>query len=59
MYPYTMSNARQAITHEIQVKTPFRLDLTVTALRRTATNLVDVYTTEGRYLRALGGFDWW
>ena len=50
-------NAGRAITHEIQVKTPYRLDLTVSALRRTATNLVDVYTTDGRYLRALGGFD--
>ena len=43
-------------THKIQVVTPYRLDLTVSALRRMATNLVDVYTTDGRYLRALGGF---
>jgi DNA-3-methyladenine glycosylase II len=50
-------NAGCAITHEIRVKTPYRLDLTVSALRRTATNLVDIYTTDGRYLRALGGFD--
>jgi DNA-3-methyladenine glycosylase II len=44
------------MTHEIQVATPYRLDLTVSALRRMATNLVDVYTSDGRYLRALGGF---
>ena len=52
-----LANAGRTITHEIRVKTPYRLDLTVSALRRTATNLVDVYTTDGRYLRALGGFD--
>jgi DNA-3-methyladenine glycosylase II len=43
-------------THAIQVSAPYRLDLTVSALRRTSTNLVDVYTRDGRYLRALGGF---
>jgi DNA-3-methyladenine glycosylase II len=43
-------------THEIHVVTPYRLDLTVSALRRMASNLVDVYTPDGRYLRALGGF---
>ena len=42
--------------HEIRVDVPFRLDLTVSALRRTSANLVDVYTRDGRYLRALGGF---
>jgi DNA-3-methyladenine glycosylase II len=39
-------------THEIQIKPPYRLDLTVSALRRTPTNVVDVYTPDGRYLRA-------
>ena len=48
--------ASRATTHEIQVATPYRVDLTVSALRRMATNLVDVYTSDGRYLRALGGF---
>ena len=43
-------------THEIGVSAPFRLDLTVSALRRTSSNLVDVYTGDGWYLRALGGF---
>jgi DNA-3-methyladenine glycosylase II len=50
-----LRNASRATTHEIQVATPYRLDLTVSALRRMATNLVDVYTSDGRYLRALGG----
>jgi len=48
--------ASRTTTHEIQVATPYRLDLTVSALRRMATNPVDVYTSDGRYLRALGGF---
>lgn len=43
-------------TYEIAVATPYRLDLTVTALRRSATNAVDVVTREGAYLRVLGGF---
>jgi DNA-3-methyladenine glycosylase II len=50
------SRAVRTTTHELQVATPYRLDLTVSALRRTSTNLVDVYTSDGRYLRALGGF---
>ena len=37
------------------VTPPFRLDLTVSALRRTPSNVVDVYTPDGRYLRALNG----
>lgn len=45
-----------ATTHAMHVGVPFRLDLTVSALRRTSTNLVDVYTRDGRYVRALGGF---
>jgi DNA-3-methyladenine glycosylase II len=42
--------------YEIGVVTPYRLDLTVSALRRLSTNSVDVLTLEGEYLRALGGF---
>ncbi len=45
-----------ATRHELRVVTPYRLDLTVSALRRLASNRVDVYTADGRYLRALGGF---
>ena len=43
------------MVHEIRLTSPFRLDLTVTALRRARTNPVDVITADGRYMRALGG----
>lgn len=46
--------SQDATTHEIRVVTPYRLDFTVSALRRMAMNPVDVYTADGRYLRALG-----
>jgi DNA-3-methyladenine glycosylase II len=39
--------------HELSVVTPFRLDLTVSALRRLSTNIVDVLTSDGQYIRAL------
>jgi DNA-3-methyladenine glycosylase II len=39
--------------HEVSVAAPFRLDLTVSALRRLSTNLVDVLTPDGHYVRAL------
>jgi DNA-3-methyladenine glycosylase II len=39
--------------HAISVRAPYRLDLTVSVLRRTAGNLVDVLTPEGEYLRVL------
>lgn len=42
--------------HEIPVVTPYRLDLTVSVLRRLSTNVVDVLTPEGVYMRALSGF---
>ena len=45
----------QVMIHEIEVVTPYRLDLTVSALRRLAINLVDIYTADGRYLRAFSG----
>ena len=41
--------------HEWPVATPYRLDLTVSVLRRLSTNVVDVFTPDGQYLRALGG----
>jgi hypothetical protein len=41
--------------HECTVTTPYRLDLTVSVLRRLSSNLTDVLTPEGEYLRALGG----
>jgi len=48
-------HAPRVTTHAIAVQPPYRLDLTVTALRRTATNVVDVYTPDGHCLRALDG----
>ena len=41
--------------HEIEVVAPYRLDLTVSALRRLSTNIVDVFTADGEYIRALPG----
>ncbi|MFY9549839.1 MAG: hypothetical protein WAU32_01700 [Thermoanaerobaculia bacterium] len=40
--------------HEIAVEEPFRLDLTVSVLRRLSSNIVDVLTADGEYFRALG-----
>jgi DNA-3-methyladenine glycosylase II len=40
--------------YKIAVVVPYRLDLTVSVLRRLSTNIVDVFTTEGHYVRALG-----
>jgi DNA-3-methyladenine glycosylase II len=39
-------------SHEVPVAAPYRLDLTVTALRRLSTNVVDVLTPHGQYIRA-------
>ena len=39
--------------HEVPVTAPYRLDLTVSVLRRLSTNLVDVFTPHGRYVRVL------
>lgn len=41
---------------EIEAATPYRLDFTVSALRRLSTNTVDVLTPECEYLRSLDGF---
>lgn len=41
--------------HEIPVAVPYRLDLTVCVLRRLWTNVVDVLTSEGEYVRVLCG----
>lgn len=37
----------------LTVRRPYRLDLTVDALRRVRANIVDVMTPDGRYMRAL------
>ena len=42
--------------HELPVVGPYRLDLTVSVLRRLSTNVVDLLTPEGMYVRALSGF---
>src|SRR5690348_7822755 len=41
--------------HAKSVVAPYRLDLTVSALRRLSTNVVDVLTPDGEYVRALAG----
>jgi DNA-3-methyladenine glycosylase II len=49
------AGAGSAITssrHEWPVAPPFRLDLTVSVLRRLSTNVVDIFTAEGEYVRA-------
>lgn len=40
---------------KLRVVTPYRLDLTVDALRRRSANAVDVVLADARYLRALAG----
>ena len=42
-------------THVCPVAAPYRLDLTVSALRRLSTNVVDVLTPAGAYVRAFRG----
>ena len=42
--------------HDIPVVMPYRLDLTVSVLRRLSSNVVDVLTPQGVYVRALAGF---
>jgi DNA-3-methyladenine glycosylase II len=44
---------RDRNAYEIDVVTPFRLDLTVSVLRRFSTNIVDLFTRDGEYVRAL------
>lgn len=41
--------------HQLTVLTPYRLDLTVSALRRLSTNIVDTLTSSGAYARVLAG----
>ncbi len=46
-------NVVSSAQYEIAVQVPYRLDLTVSVLRRLSTNIVDVLTAEGDYVRAL------
>ena len=41
-------------SYSIAVRAPYRLDLTVNVLRRLSTNLVDVLSPDGAYVRWLG-----
>lgn len=43
----------QQTRHDVEVTEPFRLDLTVSVLRRLNTNTVDIYTSNGQYIRVL------
>ena len=50
-----MHKNKPALTpYSIPVRAPYRLDLTVTVLRRLSTNLVDVLSPDGAYIRLLG-----
>ena len=40
--------------HEVSVAPPYRLDLTVSVLRRSSANLVDVLAPDGAYVRVIG-----
>ena len=40
--------------YSLPVRAPYRLDLTVNVLRRLSTNLVDVLSPDGAYVRSLG-----
>ncbi len=40
--------------YDVGVAAPYRLDLTVSVLRRLSTNVVDVLTSEGQYVHAFG-----
>lgn len=51
-----MNHLRSITRHEIPVVAPYRLDLTVSALRRLSSNVVDLLTPEGQYVRALSGY---
>jgi DNA-3-methyladenine glycosylase II len=48
-------SARASVRCVIPVVPPYRLDLTASVLRRLSTNVVDLLTPEGEYVRALAG----
>jgi DNA-3-methyladenine glycosylase II len=50
-----LADAALRQVHDIPVVMPYRLDLTVSVLRRLSTNVVDLLTPEGQYVRALSG----
>ena len=50
------ASATLTYVYDIPVVMPYRLDLTVSVLRRLSTNVVDLLTPEGLYVRALSGW---
>jgi len=52
--PVDLPGRVQHAQYDLRVLAPYRLDLTVSALRRLHTNMVDVFTPDGEYLRVLG-----
>jgi DNA-3-methyladenine glycosylase II len=55
--PASPADSRSGMTparFDLPVLAPCRLDLTVSALRRLSTNMVDVLTPDGAYVRVLG-----
>jgi len=48
------TDKRAESSHSISVRAPYRLDLTVNVLRRLSTNLVDLLSPDGAYVRVLG-----
>ena len=55
-YSDHISGCKLRHEHKIPLKMPYRLDLTVSVLRRLSTNVVDRFTPEGQYVRVLSGF---
>jgi DNA-3-methyladenine glycosylase II len=53
--PFAVRSIIPRSQHQCPVAVPYRLDLTVSVLRRLSTNVVDVLTSDGEYVRALGG----
>ena len=53
--PLVSQSMRTRSRHDVAVAVPYRLDLTVSVLRRLSTNVVDVLTREGEYVHAFGG----
>ena len=51
-----MTSLFSTAKHEVSVTAPYRLDLTVSVLRRLSTNTVDIFTAEGQYIRAFSEF---
>jgi DNA-3-methyladenine glycosylase II len=51
--PPAGADGQEKSGYSVPVRVPYRLDLTVSALRRLSTNLVDVLSSDGAYVRVL------